>query len=305
MTVRQPVSSLRLNPLKRSVGLDEIVKLTALGVGSDGSTRDFTQRVVYTSSDPSVIVATNETGDRSKLIIVGPGTAVISAVDPATGLTTDASGGGTTITVRNERADGITVRPADTHTMLGTTPRFDAIAHYPSGKTAAVNESVVWTSGDPELANFYVWGVRNRIEPYAEGSTTVTATMPSLGLTSPAATLTIEPPVSLKVLPLATSIPVGGEQQLHVTAKLLSGVELDLGTDDAFGTGYVNLISSAPAVVRAVGACAPVEWLDLFSAALGRAPGVATISAHHGYDSGTELTSTDTGGDATITVMAP
>ena len=189
VTVRQPVSSLRLNPLKRSVGLDETVKLTALGVGSDGGTRNFTQRVVYTSSDPSVIVATNETGDRSKLVVVGPGTAVISAVDPATGFTTDASGGGTTITVRNERADGITVRPADTHTMLGTTPRFDAVAHYPSGKTAAVNESVVWTSGDPELANFYVWGVRNRIEPYAEGSTTVTATMPSLGLTSPAATL--------------------------------------------------------------------------------------------------------------------
>ena len=72
-----------------------------------------------------------------------------------------------------------------------------------------------------------MWGVRNRIDPYAEGSTTVTATMPSLGLTSPAATLTIEPPVSLTVLPPATSIPVSGEQRLHVTAKLLSGVELD------------------------------------------------------------------------------
>jgi hypothetical protein len=308
LTVREPVTAIRLNPPKRSVGLDEIVKLTALGVGTDGATRNYTQRVTYASSDPNVIVATNADGDRSRLVVVGPGVATISAVDPATGLTTAAGNGTTVITVRNERVDRITILPAETHALLGSFPRFNAVGHYPSGGAATINESVEWTSSVPDVAAFTLWGVRNRIQPVIEGTTVISAVMPSLGLSSATgggnATLAIEPPVSLQVLPSTATVGVDGEiDAFRVHAKLASGAEVDLGDDDAFGTGYVSLVTSDPAIARATDACEPTTWVDLGTPVLGRAVGAVTISARWGE--GPALTSTATGGDATLTVTSP
>jgi hypothetical protein len=305
VTVRQPVSSLRLNPPARTAGLDETVKLTALGVGSDAATRNFTQRVVYTSSNPSVAVATNEPGDRSKIVTVGPGTTVISAVDPATGLATS-SGAGTTLTVRNEQVDRITVSPAVTHVPAGAFPRFRAIGHYPSGATATITESVTFASSTPEVGSFAYFGGGSRFYPYDEGTTVVSATMASLGIGSTVsggdATLVVEPIVALKVLPENATVAVGDEQAFHVVATLASGTALELGTSSDFGDGYVVLTSSDPTVARATDAC-EAHAGDLFSPlspVVGRASGTSTISARWGFDPA--ITSTATGGDAAITV---
>jgi hypothetical protein len=306
VTVRQPVSSLRLNPPARTAGLDETVKLTALGVGSDAATRNFTQRVVYTSSNPSVAIATNETGDRSKIVTVGPGTTVISAVDPTTGLATTISGGDTTLTVRDERVDRIAVSPIATHVPPGAFPRFRAVGHYPSGATATITESVTFSSSMPEVASSGYFGGGSRFYTFGEGSTVVSATMASLGIGSTAsggdATLFVERVVGVKVLPENATIAVGDEQAFHVVATLASGTELELGTSADFGDGYVVLTSGDPDVARATDAC-EAHAGDLFSPlspVIGRASGMSTISARWGSD--LALTSTATGGDATITV---
>ncbi len=305
LTVRAPMDALRLQPAARDTGLDEVVKLTALGASGNGTTRNLTQRVVYTSSDPSVVVATNEPGDRSKLLTVGPGTAVISAVDPDTGFATEAAGGNATITVRNERVDRIDVVGSHTHVPLGTAPRFDAIGHYPSGVHANVNESVVWSTSVPAVATFAVDAVpRNRPTLLTEGTTVVSATLPSAGISSTAGgtnpTLTIEPVVSLKVLPAAATVTVDDELKVHVVVGLASGATVEIGSDARFGYGYVGMRSSDAAIVRSADACEPSDWLDVSSEIVGRAPGVATVSASWSYDP--PLTSTATGGDATITV---
>ncbi len=310
LTVRRPVTSLRLNPANRSIGLGEIAKLTALGVGGDFGTRNYTQRVVYVSSNPNVIVATNEPGDRSKLVAVGPGVAVISAQDPDTGLSTIPIGTSAVITVRNEQVERITIEPPEVHAPLETFPRFHAIGHYPSGGSARINESVEWTSSNTDVAAFYVWGVRNRIHPFLEGSVVVSAVMPSLGLSSATgggnATLSLEPIASLKVLPASATIPVDGETQFHVRATLTSGTEVELSADDdGYGYGGVALVTSDPTIARATSACEPTTWVDVFTPVLGRAPGSATIAARWGFDEhgvGPLVTSTATGGDAALTV---
>jgi hypothetical protein len=307
VTVRQPVSSLRLSPPARTAGLDETVKLTALGVGSDAATRNYTQRVVYTSSNPSVAIATNEAGDRSKLVTVGPGTTIVTAVDPVTGLATTASGT-TTLTVRDERVERITVSPAATHVPAGAYPRFRAVGHYPSGATATIAESVTFTSSTPEVGGFGHFGGGSRFYAAAAGTTVVSATMASLGIDSTAsggdATVFVEPIVALKVLPDTATIAVGDERAFHVAATLASGTVLDLGTSADFGDGWVVLTSGAPEVARATDAC-EAHAGDLFSPlspVVGRAPGTSTISARWGYEP--TLTSTATGGDATL-IVAP
>jgi len=52
--------------------------------------------VEYVSSAPAVIKAENPPGDRSQIVAVSPGTAVLSAHDPGTAIATGPSG---TVTV--------------------------------------------------------------------------------------------------------------------------------------------------------------------------------------------------------------
>jgi hypothetical protein len=78
--------SIELRPFSATRAVGQIQNYTAAGFFSDGSARNLTQRVDYSSSDPSVAVAPNATDNRSRVLAVGPGTALITAVDPITGI---------------------------------------------------------------------------------------------------------------------------------------------------------------------------------------------------------------------------
>ncbi|MCI0635771.1 MAG: hypothetical protein L0206_17920, partial [Actinobacteria bacterium] len=70
--------------------------VTALGIfapfpaGWYYGARNLTQEVVYHSRDPEIAIATNEDGNRSRIVGVAPGCARIYAEDPATGITSPA-----------------------------------------------------------------------------------------------------------------------------------------------------------------------------------------------------------------------
>ena len=72
---------------------------TALGTFSDGSTKNVTQRVRYTSSDPSVASAPNVDGNRGQILTLKAGTTTISAFDEATEVSSTTTGGDGTLTV--------------------------------------------------------------------------------------------------------------------------------------------------------------------------------------------------------------
>lgn len=74
---------------KKSVGM--VQNFTVRGDYANGDARNLTQRVEYSSSDESVAVAPNEPGNRSRILLVGRGTALITATEPITGITSDAA----------------------------------------------------------------------------------------------------------------------------------------------------------------------------------------------------------------------
>lgn len=85
--------SLALKPtaVKRGIGDAQVFSVT--GTFSDGSTKNYTQKVVYASSDPAIASAPNDPTNRSRVVAVALGSAVISARDEATGIGTAASNG--------------------------------------------------------------------------------------------------------------------------------------------------------------------------------------------------------------------
>jgi hypothetical protein len=98
LTVFGSLVSITLAPTAKTLHVGNHTSLTATGHYDDGSTDNLTQKVDYASSDPAVAVATNADGNRSDVAAVGAGSAVISATDPVTGITSSPADD-TTVTV--------------------------------------------------------------------------------------------------------------------------------------------------------------------------------------------------------------
>jgi hypothetical protein len=112
LTVQGALVGLTLKPLEKNAVVGDVVTYTASGQLSDGNVKNMTQKVVYASSDPSVAVCPNAEGNKSQVEAVGPGTAIITAVDPLTDVATDAEGSGTlTVRVPGATATGTTPTP--------------------------------------------------------------------------------------------------------------------------------------------------------------------------------------------------
>jgi uncharacterized protein YjdB len=311
VTVRNPAVALRLQPELRRVGLGEIVRLTALGVAVDGTTRNLTQRVTYTSSDPSVVVPMPDPylRDRSRLLTVGAGVATITAIaDPVYGrpqLTTNPSTVAT-IMVRNEHLTRIVVEPALRHTIPETLPRFVARGFYPSGASNLVTDSVAWTSSAPEVAEQSPYAP-SRLEAHVVGTATITATLPATGVSSHATsddgTLVVEAPVGLTVVPATTTLAVGATVTVTALAHLPSGATIDLldreiTPDPRWAPVFFR--TSAPGVARSTNVCRAGDYVYPAQPIVGVAPGTATIRATSwATDPPTE---SGAGGSATITV---
>jgi hypothetical protein len=97
---------------------------TATGTFSDGSTKNVTQRVKYSSSDPSVASAPNVEGNRGQILTLEAGTTTISAFDEATEVSSTTTGGDGVLTVvtGDGGGGGGTPRPGVTATPLPVQP---------------------------------------------------------------------------------------------------------------------------------------------------------------------------------------
>jgi hypothetical protein len=82
---------------QRQVGQTQ--NFTATGFYSDGSQKNLTQKVIYSSSDLNVVFPPNEVGNAGRVEAVGVGVATISATEPTTGVNTTATDDSAVMTV--------------------------------------------------------------------------------------------------------------------------------------------------------------------------------------------------------------
>jgi len=182
--------------VRRSVG--ETQRFTATGHYVGGATRNLTQRVDWTSSDPKIAAAANTKGDRSRVEMVGPGTVTISATDPKTGIGSHATGGDVTLTVLG-KLERIVLTPSVITRTIGQTQRLTATGHYAGGTTRNLTQHLLYESTDPDVAKVANdKGDKSRIDTVGTGTATITATDEATGLSSTTtggdALVTVMPP---------------------------------------------------------------------------------------------------------------
>ncbi|MCC6764687.1 MAG: Ig-like domain-containing protein [Deltaproteobacteria bacterium] len=351
VTATPVLVSLALSPTSTKRGIGSAQNFVATGTFSDGSTKNLTQRVAYTSSDANVASAPNDPTNRGRVIAVGVGVATISAVDDATGIGTTASGGNATFEVvlaptptptntgvtptrtktptptptATPKLVSLAISPTTVKKAAGQTQTFLVNGTYSDGSTKNLTQKVEYSSSDPAVAATGVDPnskskvlavapgvavIRARdaasgvITPIAESavftvteapSPTPTRTGPTS--TAPTGTPTETPPPSPSPTPVIVKItlkpreaqkPVGTAQFFTATATLSDGNEKNV-------TQKVTYVSSDPTVAEAPnedgnrGRIVPLE------------AGTVTISA---FDPASGVSSTDSGGDATFTVVA-
>ncbi len=153
LTVQGALVAITLKPLEKNAVVGDLITYTTTGQLSDGNTKNLTQKVTYTSSDPGVAVCPNADGNRSQVQAVGIGVAVISARDPVTGIATEAEGSGAlTVRAPGATATGRTPTPtaratptlcgdpnaSNTVTVTDGVEVLSAAADLPTGCTTAI-----------------------------------------------------------------------------------------------------------------------------------------------------------------------
>jgi uncharacterized protein YjdB len=220
-------------------------QLTATGEYSDGTSKDLTASVAWTSSDTNVATVST----------AGAVTTLVQGSAKITG-TLSGESGSITLTVNAPNIKTLAVSSTSASIARGTTVQFTATATLTNGTTENATGLVAWSSSNTSVASVNVNGAQGLTMGVTAGTATITATengvSASANLTVTSATLT-----SINVTPVNALIPLGTVQQFTAT-----GTFSDSTTQDITGT---VAWTSAPTSVASITASGLATGKDLGS----------------------------------------
>ena len=187
-----------ISPSSVSLPLGTGKQLTATGIYSDGSTRDLTTAVTWSSAAAS-IASVNSTG---MAVSVAQGAVTVSA---ATGGITGTAG----ITVGPPQLTALAITPVSSSLPLGTGQQLKATGTYTDGSTNDITSAVTWSSAALAIATVSPTGL---VSSVTQGPATIGA---AVGTISATASVTVLPPqlTGLTITPAQASIFLGAASQ--------------------------------------------------------------------------------------------
>jgi trimeric autotransporter adhesin len=171
------LTSITITPPNPSIAKGTTVQLIATGNYTDGSTQDLTSQVSWTSGDNTIAQVSGALGTIGLVTGLNMGSTSIAA-------TLNGISGSTTVMVTVPTLVSIIVTPANQTVSAGTTLMMTATAVFSDGTMQNVTAQADWTSSDENVAHIISSGSPNtngRLMAKKPGTTTITATIPSLG----------------------------------------------------------------------------------------------------------------------------
>jgi 6-phosphogluconolactonase (cycloisomerase 2 family) len=224
------VSSIEVGPPDSKVAMGLASQFTATGIMRDGSKRNLSAQVAWSSSNPAIAWM----GAGGTVATLRSGTATIKA-------TLNSVSGSTSLTVTPAVLMSIEVTPPNPSFANGLTLQLVATGIYSDNSTHDLTSAVTWSSSSSAVASVSnSAGSAGLARALSPGSSMVTA---ALGSVSSNMTLTVTTAtlVSIGVTPMNPTVPNG-----LTTALKATGVFTDHSTRDL--TSTVTWSSSAPAV---------------------------------------------------------
>jgi len=208
--------ALTVEPGVVTVPVDTTTALAAFGEFSDGSRREVTTAVDWTSDAPAVASVSNAPGRAGEVTGLAAGEAEIRAtLDGRTALAR--------AVVTDAALGTITVTPAAASTTVGLRSDYRAVARFADGTTAEVTDQVTWSTTDEDVATISNGsGVEGQLLAVGPGTADVVATLDAIvGRTS----VTVDAPAldGLQVSPIDARLPAGATLQYQAIALFSNG----------------------------------------------------------------------------------
>ena len=179
-----PAFALEITPRELDVIAGSKTPLTATAQFMDGHVEDYTDGVVWSSSDESVARVVASSAGGVFLDPVGPGTAIISATDPVTGIGSADTDGNATVTV-TWPLEKLVLSPHAATKQPGSHLGYTVIGWFTGGFTRNLTQKVVYTSSSPFVAvAANTPGNRSRVQALTKGTTTISAVDPISGIST-------------------------------------------------------------------------------------------------------------------------
>lgn len=137
-----------VSPVTMSIAKGTSLRLSAFAVYSDGSTRDVTDRVLWTSQDPSVAKVSNDPDSAGLLFAQAEGAVNVIATW-ATGAAARSLGASTQVTVGSPLLVNLSIAAPSTTLRVGGVLALSAGSLYSDGSMPDVTDAVTWSSSDP------------------------------------------------------------------------------------------------------------------------------------------------------------
>jgi uncharacterized protein YjdB len=263
LTVTEAVlTSIVVTSAAASMPAGMTLSFTASGSYSNGTTRDITNSVMWTSSNTS-IATVNDLGLGTGVAAGGPVTvtAMLGGVS-----------GTSHVTVTEAVLTSIAVTPATASVPVGMTQPFTASGRYSDGTTLDVTDRVTWTSSDTSIATVSGTGLGTGME--VGGPVTLTATAGSVSGTSQF-TVTHAVLTSLEVTPATASVPAGVTQPFTAQGRYSDGTRMDV-TNSVTWTSSNTLIARVSGTGLGTGVAA--DGTATLTATLGNVSGTSQLT---------------------------
>lgn len=202
------LSSLTVSPASLNLPVGGSGQLTVEGRFSDGSTVDFTEQAVWSSSVPANISVSNAPGSKGKVGGLNAGSAQVSA---RFGAITSAS----TVTATASVLTSISLTPAPATLVEEATLQFTAKGTYSDGTVADVTSLASFSSLSGAILNVTPSGKATGISP---GTTQVLCVLGGV-MAQVQVTVTANPVLYVAVLPGTINVQAGGTFQLRAMAR--------------------------------------------------------------------------------------
>jgi uncharacterized protein YjdB len=249
------LSAIAISPQISSVPVNSTQQFSAIGTYADGSSRDLTTLVNWTSSSPAI--ATIDVN--GLLTAVAAGTTTVSAA--LNGVTQSLI-----ITVSTPAISSISVTPVGLTLAIGINQQYVVTAFYTDGTSADLQSGAAWTSSSPAVAT--IDSTTGLATTVAAGATTITATV---GTFTDSTDLTVVNAhlQSISVAPATAKMAIGTAVQFNASGTFDDGSTQPLLS--------VSWSSSAPSLLT----------VNAGGLATALAGGSATVTAQSGAISGT------------------
>lgn len=229
-------------------------QMTATALYSDGSSKDVTSSVTWTSDAATTLTVSDSAQNKGQVKAVAIGTAHVHAA-------LDTQSSDATIEVSAAQLQDIAISPQSAQITQGTTLQLTATGSYSDGSTKDLTNLVNWSTGDGSLAQ--VSSDAGLLTAVAQGTVSISATYDgvtaSLQFTVTAPTLT-----GLAISAAGSTLNVGDTLQLTSTGTYSDDEMLDVTTgvfwqssdesiltvsNDVGSEGVVTAVASGTVVV--------------------------------------------------------